>query len=268
MLRLLDARRGSLAEVRPARSGLLRVCVHGPSTGPGFDDLRVLLVADVLARTAELRGLQVLTVLAMTGLSPEQSAALDRDASALSIHPPAARTTPGDTDPHPGGPADVHVTGPAARLGGRQDGMVIDVGPVRDRTGAGSRDDPATPRLRAEHDPLSVRLALMSRPYGQPVELSPAALTSAAQTLSNWRDRVAEWAEAPSRPMPAEAAERVSIAFDEDLDTASALAVLHNLETGESVPLGARFETFVFVDRVLGLDLAWEVGRRRSREPR
>ncbi|MDQ2875913.1 MAG: hypothetical protein M3Y33_14440, partial [Actinomycetota bacterium] len=95
MFRLLDARLGVLTEVRPGQRGLLRVRVSGPSAGSSFDvaDLRVLLVADVLARAAELRGLQVVAVLAAAG--PRGGpAALERESSALNIHPPSAHAVP------------------------------------------------------------------------------------------------------------------------------------------------------------------------------
>jgi hypothetical protein len=71
---------------------------------------------------------------------------------------------------------------------------------------------------------------------------------------------VAQWAESPSRPVPAPVAERVWAAFGE-LDTVSALAALRGLPADASVPAGAKFETFVYADRILGLDLARDVGR-------
>jgi hypothetical protein len=63
VLRLLDARSGSYAEIRPARPGLLRVSAHVPGATGTTDItwLRVLLVADVRARAAETRDLQALT---------------------------------------------------------------------------------------------------------------------------------------------------------------------------------------------------------------
>ena len=58
VLRLWDARTGSYAVVASS-SVPLRVCVHGPAGGTwsGLGNLRVLLVADVLTRIAELQGL-------------------------------------------------------------------------------------------------------------------------------------------------------------------------------------------------------------------
>ncbi len=268
VLRLLDARLGSPVEVKPARPGLLRVCIHGPRAGaePDVADLRVLLVADVLTRIAELHGLQALTVLAMAGLSSGQSATLDRDASALGIHPSSVRSTPEGAELALGGPANVHVAGGTIGPGGCRDGVLIDVGPATARTGTDGRAEPTAPRVygEQERDPLAVRLALMRSPYRQPAELDLTALATAMDTLSDWRYRVAKWAESPSRPIPADLAATLSTAFEHDLDTASALAVLHNLEAEENVPPGAKFETFVYVDRVLALDLAREIGRVRS----
>lgn len=42
----------------------LRVCVHGPAgrTWPDLSGLRILLVADVLTRIADLQGLETITV--------------------------------------------------------------------------------------------------------------------------------------------------------------------------------------------------------------
>ena len=49
-------------------------------------------------------------------------------------------------------------------------------------------------------------------------------------------------------------------AFD-NLDTAAAIALLRSLAGDESVPDGAKFETFLYVDRVLGLDLPSDIGK-------
>lgn len=71
---------------------------------------------------------------------------------------------------------------------------------------------------------------------------------------------MAEWAELPSRPMPGPVAAAAGTAFDA-LDTVSALGLLRDLIPDEDVPNGAKFETFVYADRVLGLDLPREIGR-------
>jgi hypothetical protein len=254
VLRLLDARTGSYAEVTSARRRLLRVCAHVPKAAGGSDlaGLRVLLVADLLARAAELRDWQVLTALA--GQDSAQMAALEHAADALNIHPPAARTGTCEAQGSLAGPIDVHLVGDDADVDGDQSGLVTRVGPVRPG-GAGPLGEPA-----AEPDPLAIRLAMLSFPYHQPADLTEDALVQARQTLAHWRRRVAEWAQSPSRPAPAPVADRLRAAFD-DLDTATALALLQSLEPDDDVPAGARFETFAYADRILGVDLARDIGR-------
>lgn len=78
--------------------------------------------------------------------------------------------------------------------------------------------------------------------------------------MGHWRLRVAQWAESPSRPVPAQIAETVQSAFG-DLNTVSALALLRGLEADPDVPAGAKFETFLYADRILGLDLPRDIGR-------
>ena len=75
VLRFRDDRTGSLTELALDPSVPLRVCVDGASceAESGLGAVRVLLVADVLFRIAELSGLQVVTVLATAGLPPRGS---------------------------------------------------------------------------------------------------------------------------------------------------------------------------------------------------
>ena len=248
VLCLFDARSGSYAEIRPARPGLLRVCAHvaGAAGGTDITWLRVLLVADLLARAAELHHLQVLTVLAHPGQAPGPAA--ERAAGALGIRPPAARASLPEAHTSPGGPIDVHVD----TVEGGQSGLVARVGTARLR-GADVLAGPGD-------YPLAVRLALISLPYHQPADLSEDVLASAQETIAHWRRQVAGWAESPSRPIPARIAQALRAAFG-DLDTAAALALLRDLAPDADVPAGAKFETFVYADRVLGLDLPRDIGR-------
>jgi hypothetical protein len=213
--------------------------------------LRVLLVADVLMRAAELRNLQVLTVLASDG----QSEVLERAAGMLGIHPPAARASSDGIQAALGGPIDVHLTTHDARTDGRLNGLVARVGTAR----ADRRGD-TVEGLVAGHEPLAVRLALLSFPYHQPAELTGEVLAEARSTVGHWRLRVAEWAQSPSRPVPAQIAETVQSAFG-DLDTVSVLGLLRGLASGADLPRGAKFETFLYADRILGLDLPRDIGR-------
>jgi hypothetical protein len=228
------------AEVRPARPGLLRVCAHASRglTGlTGLTGLRVMLVSDLITRAAELRRLQVLTVLASEGPVEIPLAA------ALGIHPPAARAAPADAEAALGGPIDVHLAGPGDD---QHEGLVARVGAVEVAVEGGT-DAPG--------DPLAVRLALLGVPWHRPAELTEAVLAEAAGTLKDWRRLVAEWARSPSRPVPPEVAGRLRAAFA-GLDTVAVLALLRD----QDLPPGARFETFAYADRVLGLELVREVG--------
>ena len=245
-----DARTGSYAVL--ARSPVpLRVCVHGPAGGTwsGLGDVRALLVADVLTRIAGLEGMQTVTVLAADSPLPE---GLGEDLSALGIGRPAVLAGCEDAAALLGGPAQVHVARDAPEPGEAGDAVVIGVGPVENLT------QPAADANRG--DLLALRLALLSCPYRQPVTLTQDALAVAAGSAGRWRRRVAEWASQPSRPIPADAATAIRDAFDDDLNTVAGLDLLHSMESRPDIPAGAKFETFLFVDRVLGLELPREIG--------
>jgi cysteinyl-tRNA synthetase len=110
-------------------------------------------------------------------------------------------------------------------------------------------------------DPLAVRLFFLTGRYRQQMNLTWDSLIAADRRLSRWRARVAEWAESPSVALPRAAVDHVVAAFDDDLDTPTALVRLEELGRDESLPDGAKFEAFAYLDRVLGLDLVRDVGR-------
>jgi cysteinyl-tRNA synthetase len=109
-------------------------------------------------------------------------------------------------------------------------------------------------------DPLALRLVFLENRYRSQMDLTWAALEAADATLTRWRRRVAQWAEAPSRPIH-DAAADVIAAFNDDLDAPRALQILRRLERDNEVEPGSKFETFVYVDRILALDLASQVGQ-------
>jgi hypothetical protein len=248
MLRLLDARVGSPVAVKPARTGLLLVRVHVPGTSDASDltGLRTLLVGDLLFRAAELDNLQVFAVWGLSGQSPEQMAALRGAAHAFGMHPPADSL---------GGPADVHLVGEGAEEDAARGGIVVPV--------ARARGQGVVP-VGDRYDALAIRFALMSCLYGRPTELTADLMAKAVGTVRHWRGCVAEWAESPSRPMPPQLASVARAAFG-DLDTVGLLELLHGLERDDGVPAGAKFETFVYADRILGLDLPREIGSSTGR---
>lgn len=262
MLRLLDARTGSYTEVRPARRGLLRVCAQVPGSAGQLEitGLRVLLAADLLFRTAELGNLQVLTVLTSDGESRDQLTELGHAADALGIHPPAARASTQDAQAALGGPIDVHLASHCSRLGDEQKGLVVLVGAARMPETDGQAPAGSLPPGFAP-DPLAIRLALMSYPPGTTAELTAGVLAWARQTAETWRLRVAQWAQWPSKPVPAHLAQALRAASDH-LDTVAVLGLLRDLAEDDSMPAGARFETFLYADRILGLDLPRDIGRQ------
>jgi cysteinyl-tRNA synthetase len=110
-------------------------------------------------------------------------------------------------------------------------------------------------------DPLAVRMAFLEHRYRQQLNLTWDTLRAADRTVRRWRARVAEWSESPSAPMAADHVARAESAFDDDLDLPSALRVLRELERDESVAPGAKLESFLHLDQVLGLDLSIEIGK-------
>jgi cysteinyl-tRNA synthetase len=116
-------------------------------------------------------------------------------------------------------------------------------------------------------DPLALRLAFTEHRYRQQINLTWSTLEAAGTTLRRWRQRVAEWANSPSRPMCAQYVTDFLGAFDDDLDTPAALRVLRALEKDSEIPPGAKFETFAYADQLLGLDLARDIGRGPAAPP-
>ena len=235
MLCITDARTGKPVEAAPARRGLTRVEAHVP----GYDTsaLRVLLVADVLVRTLELGGTPVWALL--TG--EREQAELHAGAAALGMRPFEDRR---DVGPGWGESQVVHVLG---ETGAAPDGVRITVAPVE------------TTGIPAGADPAVVRLALLTPHRNAPARLDEAGLGEAHETLARWRRAVAAWARQPSRPIPEDVRGRLRAAWEDDLDVPEVLRVLRSVEVSD-VPEGALFETYVYADRLLGLDLARDLG--------
>jgi hypothetical protein len=226
------------------RGGLVRVCAHLPEGAVDLTGLRVLLIADVMARAAELRGGQVF----VSWTSASEQAGWENAAAVLNIHPPASQA---------GSAADIHVvSGP----GDTEDEIAV---------GKAALPEAALPEAAlpesggpadAGHDPLAIRLALLARPYAEPAELTEEALADARAMLARWRRLVGQWAESPSRPVPGQVMTELRAATDQ-LDTAAVVTMLSALADQDDVPAGARFETFLFADRVLALDLPSGIGQ-------
>lgn len=249
MLRITDSRTGQLVDA--TGRGLTRVRPH--VEGTLATDLRVLLTADLLARLLEIGGTTVWGVTDTAGIGEE----LRRCAEALGVR---AFESDGRTGPLAG--QVVHVT---AGVGDRvpQDGVRMEVAPV-DVTAmepagrllhdsAGSADSAGT-------DGTALRLALTAVPRTQPLRLTPDSLANARETLARWRHAVAVWANSPSRPVPNPVRQDLVAAWEDDLDVPAVLGVLERVSTDPEVPDGARFETYAYADRLLGLELTRDIG--------
>lgn len=110
------------------------------------------------------------------------------------------------------------------------------------------------------HDPLAVRLLLLSRHYRSDVDLADGGVAEAQESLTAWRRLVAGWAGSPGRPAERAYVEEALAALDDDLDTPAVFGLFSRLAGDEGVPPGARFETAVELDMMLGLDLVRLVG--------
>jgi hypothetical protein len=152
----------------------------------------------------------------------------------------------------------VHVADKSAAGEDDRDGIVIHAAAAW--LAHDARPGDAAPGTVGGQDPLAVRLALMSVPRHQPAELTAGTLADAAQKLGEWRRRVARWAESPSGAIPGTTAATFREAFG-NLDTVAVVALLDGQAADETVPPGPRFETFLYADRVLGLNLPRDIGR-------
>lgn len=228
MIRLYDPATAQVRELTPAMGRVLRI-------GAG-DGVRVAVIADLLRRLAERERWQT-SVLGLSSLT-------DRQLLYLNVHP--------FHDPGPDVTAELAVR---SRGSAPTPARAVEVGAFSGGL------DPLAPPDGA--DPLAVRLALLQAPYRQDVALDPATVAAAAARLLGWRHLVAGWAETPSAAMPADRIAEIVAHLQLDLDSPAALDALDRLATDETVTTGARFEAFAHLDRLLGLDLAADVGRPR-----
>ncbi|MCZ4101895.1 MULTISPECIES: hypothetical protein [Streptomyces] len=223
--------------------GPLRICAHAPQDGdPGdLTGLRVLLVADVLARVVELRGRAVL----MGWTGPQVPSA-----DGAGIRPADATGTLEEITETLGGPPVVHITHRAYEGAG---GASLRVGEA-----SATGPDPV------DGDMLAVRVLLLGHPHHEPIAVTSEEIAVAGRLLARWRRAVADWAEEPSKPMAADLVRTARATLEDTLDTSEVLRLLRGLETAGEVPSGAKFETFAHLDRVLGLEVVREIGRPRS----
>ncbi|MFI5793870.1 hypothetical protein [Streptomyces sp. NPDC051677] len=249
MLRIIDARNGESVVAAPVRRGLTRVEAHASGYGSGA--LRVLLVADLLVRALELGGTPVFALL--TG--EREQAELRAGATALGMHPFEDGR---DLGAGVGEAQILHVVGAD---GPSPDGVRVAVAPAEWAAGPEEPGTDGVPAPDPAPDPAVLRLALLSTPRTEPVLLDAAVLGEAHDTLVRWRRAVADWARRPSRPVPEDVRGRLRTAWEDDLDMPEVLRVLRWVaDAGPELPDGARFETYAYADRLLGLELTRDLG--------
>lgn len=238
MLSLTDDATGGRVSLAPRG----RVAIRVPRSPATLDVVRARLVADLIGRVLTLAGTP------RTVLYTDDSDDVSEDLL-LSFNLAAAAPPPDD------GVAqltvDVGVTG-----GNRH---VVSPGAV---TWEGAPGTPAEAATRGV-DPLALRLALLDHPYRESVDLRYEDLRAAQARLRRWRELLAEWAERPSKPMCAAYVETTHAALEDDLDTPRVLATMWELETDGEPPPGAKMETFLHLDQVLGLELPRRIGQPR-----
>jgi hypothetical protein len=229
----------------------------------GLEQLRGYLVADLLRRYAERAGLAP----AVIDLRPAGEAGLRVACGRLNIHPPGhTMDEPFDAGQLAGQFPD-GIREPVFDVGVRAAGETPEptveglAGHWTEVGGAACR--PATDGKRVElgAEPLAVRMKLMRQGYGAELTADLSPRDGADGDLARWRQLVAGWARSPSGAMSRQYADAITAAFADGLDTPTALRELAALADDASVPDGVKFETFAAADRLVGLDLARDIGR-------
>jgi hypothetical protein len=256
VLRLYDQAAGQAETIRPARRGQLYTYTAAPAQGEPVQagDLRAQLVADLIGRVAQRHHLRV----SAWQSRPGGPAGVERAGQSLRAACDALNIYPAQSSACPPGPPDI-VIGPAGGAGASPESHRVSP------AGVLFSDDPAdvgvADLVARGFDPLALRLAFLQRHYRQPITLGWDAIAAADESLRWWRGRVADGARSPSKPICTQQVRQITAAFDDDLDTPAALTTLGALAGDGTIPPGARFETFAYLDRLVGLDLASEVGR-------
>jgi hypothetical protein len=234
---------------------VVHMCVRVPASDrslmPGA--VRTLVVADLTRRVLEdLHSSQVLLTLLASGAG---SPVLLGDLDALMIRPLA-------------GVFD-SVDAAAAGVGARVGLMVTaaedeSAGEFALAVGAAAGSEALDDLIQAGHDPLTLRCVLLSTHYGQQVPLTMQRIADAARLLHRWRQRVADWSTHISGQMPTDIIEAASRAFDRNLEVPAVLDLMRHVESDAAIAPGAKFETFVHLDRVLAFDLTRYLGSPHS----
>ena len=229
----------------------------------GLGQLRGYLVADLLRRYAERARLAP----AVIDLRPAGEARLRAACGQLNIHPPGHTLTRPFHAEQLAGQFPDGIREPVFDVGVRTVGETAapTVEPLARHwiKVAGAAGGLATDDERVElgAEPLAVRMKLMRQGYGAELTADLSPRDGGDRELARWRELVAGWARSPSGAMSRPYADAIGAAFADGLDTPAALGELAALADDANVPDGVKFETFAAADRLVGLDLARDVGR-------
>ncbi|MQY03710.1 hypothetical protein [Actinomadura macrotermitis] len=238
MLRLHDHRTGELVPLPPGPALRIEVLERA-----GF---RALVTADLLRRVAERQGRRV-----RLNSSP-YFAAQDQEWHELGIVP--FHTYEWEEVPDGLPDADVYVqSGPSFRMPEAPDALCLRI-PYE--TG-----EWYSTMANTSWSAIYARLGFLEGHYREPMALTSEKYVAALNRLDRWRKLVARWAGSPGRPMNREYVAEAEAALANDLDSATALDVLDRLADDPRVEPGAKVETFIRIDLLLGLNVVADIGR-------
>ena len=247
MLTVRDASSGAKTPIAVAGGDMIGVGFVLPLMAGPFTCARVLVVGDLLRRVIE--DIHSAPVLAAV-ITNNHSAAERVCRSGLMVRPVVGMFAT-EAEAGLGKPLDLVITVARTNDAPAPRPPAIGLAPVRN----------AVPYPGAAPD--TVRFALAHVNHTHQVNMTGSLLESSRAVLDRWRDRVVEWSSHPSRPIPATWRTAVIAALDDDLDVAHVLAMMRELEDADNVEPGAKFEAFIYADRVLAVDLMRDLGRIR-----
>jgi cysteinyl-tRNA synthetase len=116
---------------------------------------------------------------------------------------------------------------------------------------------------RGHHDPLAVRLLFLQSRYRAQMNFTLDALGAAERTLLRWRRLMVSWTASGESATPGAAdpyEKRFVESLNDDLDTPTAMALLSEVVSSPTLSPADKASLLGRWDRVLGLDLARDVG--------
>jgi len=249
MLTFRDALSNSVRPIPVAAGDMIAVGFMLPADLEAFTCARVLVVGDLVRRVLEdIHSVQVLAAV----ITDDRAAADSVRRWGLMVRPViGAFTTSASAAVGLAKPLDLIIA-----VAATQDDVALSVPALRVAPVHATVSYPAL-------DPATARFALAGAPYAQQLGVTNSLLVHSHALLERWRDRLDLWSRHPSRPVPPDWRSGVIAALDNDLDVTQVVAMMAELEGAERVEPGTKFEAFSWVDRVLAVDLARNLGRIR-----